>query len=31
MSGDGRNHNARPDQRVLTDHVGWHSDVIARD
>ena len=30
-AGDGRNHNARPDQRVLADHVGWHSDVIARD
>ena len=29
-AGDGRNHNARPDQRVLADHVGC-SDVIARD
>src|ERR1700735_1313790 len=25
---DGRNYNARPDQRVLADHVGWQSDVI---
>ena len=27
--GDGRNHDAGRDQRVLADHVRWHSNVIA--
>jgi hypothetical protein len=30
-AGDGSDHDAGRDQRVLADHVRRHSDVVARD
>jgi hypothetical protein len=30
-SGQGRDHDAGRDQRILADHVGWHSDGVAGD